>query len=221
MKLLWRRWLVNPSCVQNLGILSACTVFNFKGHFLWCYQWVLFNLHLPFLLTLQELFLEAISCLTSYCMRPVIPRGFCGYRPELTPVHSHTNTRQCNNMKAVTGHFTTAPVFERLVSLVIIKPGFSFYLHNTGNSGLASGCCLNKGLLLLLSVPKGKLPLHLAGLAAGPKIGVCPVQLWRADNPGLYFIFFIDLCIYFQVWDYIFLLQPTQTLSFGIVLPYF
>lgn len=44
------------SCMQNLGILSAWTIFNFTGHFFWCYQWILFYLHHHFLLMLQEWF---------------------------------------------------------------------------------------------------------------------------------------------------------------------
>lgn len=54
-RLSWRCWLLNPSCMHNPGILSACTVFSFVGHFFWCYQGILFYLHLLFLLTLQKL----------------------------------------------------------------------------------------------------------------------------------------------------------------------
>lgn len=77
-RLSWRCWLLNPSCRQKLGILSACSIFNFTGHFFWCYQWILFYLHVSFLLTLQELLLGSLSLFSSYLTwyHCVIPEVF-------------------------------------------------------------------------------------------------------------------------------------------------
>lgn len=121
-------------------------------------------------------------------------------------VLSPPDVRQLSNTKAVTGHFATAPVFEGYLgySKTRFQPQSAFFFRMRWTAGWwmlpeqrspSTPSGLEGQLLLLL--------LCLAGLTAGSKIGIYPVQLWRSDNPGLYFI-------HNKMWEYIFLLQPTQ-----------
>lgn len=130
------------------------------------------------------------------------PRGFHGRTWACTSashVHSHPNARQLDNVEAVTGHFATASTFERYLcySKTRFQLQSAFFCWIQGTAGWwmlpkqksPSTPSVLRGQLLLLC---------LAGLTAGPKIGIYPVQLWRSDNSGLYFI-------HNKLWEYIFL----------------
>lgn len=165
-------WHMSWVSQESQGYQAVVEVLAFKSQ-LHAQRWHIvsmysFQFHGTFLLVLPANFVLPSSPLfvntaENYVSRlsPVIPNptstvwfpgGFHGRTWACTSapcVHSHPDARQLSNMKAVTGHFATAPTFERY--LVRVKPDFSssqpFFAGY--REQLAGGCCPNKGLLLL------------------------------------------------------------------------
>lgn len=139
--------------MHSPGTLSAWTVYSSMGHFFWCYQQILFHLHLPFLLTLQKLMPR--GSLLSFPIPRALwdSQGVSMAEPELAQVlHMYTHIPMLDNW--ITWKLSQVILLQpqHLKGIYVrVKPDFSssqpFFAGY--REQLAGGCCPNKSLLLL------------------------------------------------------------------------